>query len=679
MVKCVRPGQDRAIPPKQRCRTAAKWNSHFIASLRPPSIPPELPVNRRSLLKLALFNSTLATFVGRRLSIFGGIDAAQAEEAAAAVHGANPAWRHGLSLFGDLKYPPGFKQFDYVNGNAPKGGVVRMIAVGTFDNFNRAIADVKGSLAAGFNLIYDTLLSAAQDEISTEYGLLAEAVRYPDDHSSVSYRLRAAAKWHDGTPVTADDVIFSFEAFKKYSPVSASYYRHVIKAEKTGEREITFTFDGPGNRELPQIVGQLMVLPKAWWEGTDKDGKKRNIGETMLEPPLGSGPYRIKEFSPGRNIVYERVKDYWGAGINVNIGQNNFDELHYEYFRDTTVALEAFKADAIDWRTENSAKNWATAYDFPAVADKRVVLEEFPINNIGIMQAFVLNLRRPKFQDPRVRLAFNYALDFEEMNRQLFYGQYKRISSYFEGTELAASGLPTGRELELLESVRDKIPPEVFKKPYSNPVNGTPAAVRENLREAVRLFKLAGYVVRDQQLVNAKTGEPYTVELLAADPNFERVFLFYKPSLERLGITVTVRTIDASQFENRLRSWDFDIITMSWPETLSPGNEQRDYWGSQAADQPGSNNLAGIKNPAVDAMINEIVFAKSRADLEAATKALDRILLWNFYTVPQWTYRKVRTARWDRFGHPDPMPKYGAAAFPNVWWWDAAKAAKTGS
>jgi microcin C transport system substrate-binding protein len=305
-----------------------------------------------------------------------------------------------------------------------------------------------------------------------------------------------------------------------------------------------------------------------------------------------------------------------------------------------------------------------------------VVLEEFPIRNTGVMQGFAFNIRREKFQDPRVRVAFNYAFDFEEMNKQIFYGQYKRIASYFEGTELASSGLPTGRELELLETVRDKVPPELFQKPYTNPVNGSPDKVRSNLREALRLFKEAGYEVRDQQLVNVKTGEQFTVEFLAEDPAFERVFLFYKPSLERVGMNLTVRTVDVPQFENRLRSWDFDIITNGWPESLVPGNEQRGFWGSQAADQPGSDNLIGIKNPAVDAMIEQIIFAKNRADLEAATHALDRILLWNFYVVPQWTYGKVRTARWDRFGRPEPMPKYGAAAFPLVWWWDAARAAK---
>jgi microcin C transport system substrate-binding protein len=295
------------------------------------------------------------------------------------------------------------------------------------------------------------------------------------------------------------------------------------------------------------------------------------------------------------------------------------------------------------------------------------------------MQAFAFNTRRAKFQDPRVRLAFNFAFDFEEMNKQIFFGQYKRIASYFQGTELASSGLPAGRELEILETVRDNVPAEVFTTVYSNPVGGNPQAVRGNLREAVRLFKEAGYEIRNERLVNGKTGEPYTIEFLADDPSFERVFLFYKPSLDRLGVGVTVRTVDDAQYENRLRSRDFDVITASWGESLSPGNEQRGYWGSQAADQPGSLNLVGIKNPAVDAMIDQVIFAKSRDDLVAATRALDRVLLWNHYVVPQWTYGKVRSARWDRFGRPDPLPKYGASGFPMVWWWDADKAAKTGS
>ena len=623
-------------------------------------------MNRRSLL-----TSALVVLAGARVSLADWITTAQAQ-------GAAPVWRHGLTKFGELKYPVGFKQFDYVNANAFKGGAASQIALGTFDNFNMVVTGVKGTLAQGIDLLYDTLLVPALDEVASVYGLLAEAVSYPDDFSSATFRLRAEAKWQDGNPVTPEDVIFSFNAFKKLSPQAGASYRHVVKGEKTGDREVTFVFDTTGNRELPQVLGQLTILPKHWWEGTDKDGKQRNIEDTTLEPPLGSGVYKIKEFSAAHNIVYERVKNYWGRNVNVNIGRDNFDELKFEYFRDATVAIEAFKGDLVDWRMENSAKNWATAYEFPAVSEKRVILEEFPINNVGLMQAFAINLRRNKFKDPRVRLAFNYAFDFEEMNKKIFFGQYKRIASYFEGTELAATGLPGPKELELLEPMRDKVPPEVFTKPYSNPVNGDPNAVRNNLREALRLFKEAGYEVRNQQIVNAKSGEPFEVEFLANAPLFERVFLFYKPSLESLGITVSVRTVDQAHYENRLRGWDFDIVTFAWGQSLLPGNEQRGYWGSQAADQPGYDNILGIKNPAVDEMITKIIMAKTRDDLVAATKALDRILLWNQYVVPQWGYAKLRTARWNRFGRPDPLPKYGMSAFPTVWWWDADRAAKTG-
>ena len=488
--------------------------------------------------------------------------------------------------------------------------------------------------------------------------------------------MNAKARWHDGKPVTPDDVIFSFETFKKNSPFYGAYYRHVVKIEETAERDITFTFDGPGNRELPQIVGQLPVLPKHWWEGTDKSGKKRDVTQTTLEPPLSSGPYRIKEFQPGRSIAYEKVDNYWGKDLNVIIGTRNFQIIRFEYFRDNTVALEAFKGDQVDWRTENSAKEWATAYDFPAVREKKVVLEEFPINDRGAMQAFAFNIRRDKFKDPRVRRAFNFAFDFEEMNRTIFFGKYTRIASYFEGTELAARGVPSGKELEILETVRDKVPADLFTKPYTNPVGGNPQAVRDNLRQALALFREAGYEIKDTKLVEAKTGAQFTVEFLVDDPQTQRFVLFYKPSLERLGMTVSVRVVDSAQYENRLRQWDFDIIVASWGQSLSPGNEQRDFWSSAAADRPGSRNLVGIKNAAVDQLIERVIFTKDRDDLVAATKALDRVLLWNFYVVPQWTYGKQRTARWDRFARPQNMPKYGAAAFPTVWWWDAEKAAK---
>ena len=600
------------------------------------------------------------------------IDAAQAQSATGELQ-----WRHALSLFGDIKYPADFTRFDYVNPNAPKGGVARMISIGTFDNFNMAVAGIKGSLAPAATLIYETLMTKSQDEVVTEYGLLAEAAAHPDDFSSVTYRLRKEARWHDGKPVTSDDVIFSFEVLKQYSPMYASYYKHVVKAEKSGERDIKFTFDGPGNRELPTIVGELSVLPKHYWQGTDSQGRKRDISATTLEPPLGSGPYRIKEFVAGRSVVLERVKDYWGAKIPPQVGINNFDELRFEFFRDNLVALEAFKADQADWISENSAKQWATAYEFPAIADKRVVKEEFKINDSGRMQAFILNLRRDQFKDARLRRAFNYAFDFEEMNKQLFYSQYKRINSYFEGTELASSGLPEGKELQILEAMRDKVPADVFTTPYKNPVGGNPEAVRANLRESARLLKEAGFQVRDQKLVDS-AGKPVTVEILVQDPSAERIALFFKPSLERIGVATSIRVADDAQYQNRIRSFDFDMIIDQWGESLSPGNEQREFWGSQAAMQPGSRNTIGIQNPAVDALIEQVIYAKDREQLVAATRAMDRVLLWNFYVVPQFTYGFSRYARWDRFSHAEPLPKYGRSGLPSLWWYDAEKAARIG-
>jgi microcin C transport system substrate-binding protein len=629
-----------------------------------------LALTRRHLLQSGAFAA-----IAPALGSAAGLPAIGSAHAQSAPDGL--AWRHALSLFGDIKYPADFKRFDYVNPDAPKGGVVRMISIGTFDNFNIAVMGVKGSIAPAATMINETLMARSQDEIVTEYGLLAEGAAHPDDFAWVVYRLREEARWHDGKPVTPEDVIFSIDALKKYSPMYASYYRHVVKTEKTGDRDVKFSFDATGNRELPTIVGELPVLPRHYWEGVDGQGNKRDISATTLEPPLGSGPYRIKEFVAGRSIKLERVKDYWGASHPTQIGQNNFDELSFELFRDNQVALEAFKADQADWIAENSAKQWATAYDFPAVAEKRVVKEQFPINDSGRMQAFAINLRRDQFKDTRLRRAFNYAYDFEEMNKQLFYGQYQRINSYFEGTDLASSGLPEGQELQILETVRDKVPAEVFTERYTNPVGGSPEAVRANLRESMKLLKDAGYEIRDHKLVDA-AGKPVTVEILVSDPATERMALFYKPSLERIGVTASVRVVDDAQYENRLRAFDFDMIIDQWGESLSPGNEQREFWGSQAADVSGSKNTVGIKNPAVDALIDRVIFAKDRAELVAATKALDRVLLWNFYVVPQFTYPFSRYARWDRFSHAEPLPKYGHAGLPSLWWFDAEKAAKIG-
>jgi microcin C transport system substrate-binding protein len=589
---------------------------------------------------------------------------------------APPPWRHSIALLGSPRYEAGFAHFDYVNPAAPKGGTVRLGVLGTFDSFNTVVALVKGQPEQQAFLVYDRLTTPSLDEVATDYGLVAEAVRYPDDYSSVTYRLRAEARWHDGSPLTADDVVYSFQVLKTHNAYYATYWRNVEKAEKTGEREVTFTFSQSGNRELPQIVGQLQVLPKHWWEGTGPNGRKRDITETTLEPPLGSGPYRLKSFEAGRGAVYERVDSYWGRDLAVNRGLYNFEEVRTEYYRDANVLLEAFKADRIDFRVEGNAKEWATAYDFSARRDGRVLLEEFPIKGQGGMQFFALNLRRDKFKDERVRRAFNLALDFETINRNLFFGRYERSGSFFYGTELAASGLPQGQERAILESVKDKVPAEVFTTPYTNPVNDTPQKVRDNLREAVRLLGEAGYELKDGRLVSKATGAPFSIEYLGYDPASERFLVPYESALKRIGIAVTVRLVDATQYENRLSTFDFDMTTGSLTQSLSPGNDQRDNYGSAAADRPGSSNLPGIKDAGVDALIERVIYAKDRAELVAAARALDRVLLAHHYVVPHWTYPFERTARWDRFGRPAKMPEYGQSAFPSLWWYDTAKAEK---
>jgi microcin C transport system substrate-binding protein len=583
-----------------------------------------------------------------------------------------------VSLLGDLKYPETFQHFDYVDPDAPKGGTVRLSTAGSFDSFN--FVPPKGVVGAGVGYLYQSLMASALDEASTQYGEIADAVRFPADYSSATYRLNPKARWHDGKPITPEDVVWSFETLKANNPQQAFYYKNVTKAEATGNHEVTFTFEKAGNRELPQIIGQLLVLPKHWWTGTDASGKARDVTATTLEPPLGSGPYRIKGFTPGRSIVYGRVEDWWGADLPTARGSYNFDEVRFEYFLDRDVMREAFKGDAFDFRVENVAKDWATSYDIPAVREGRIVKQEFPDTSSGRMQAFAFNLRRDKFRDPRVRRAFNEAFDFEEMNKTLFFGLYTRIDSYFAGLDLASSGSPQGKELEILESVRDKVPPEVFTTPYKNPVNASNEERRANLRNAVRLLKEAGWEVRDRRLVNAASGEAMTVEILLDNPAFERIALVYKQSLERLGIGVTIRTVDSAQFQKRQDDRDFDLIIYGQGQSQSPGNEQREYWGSDAADRPGSANIPGIKDPAVDALIDRVVYARDREELVAATKALDRVLMAGSYVVPMWRSATIRTLRWDRFASPKTLPSQSlTGGFPDVWWYDATRAAKVGA
>jgi microcin C transport system substrate-binding protein len=583
-------------------------------------------------------------------------------------------WRHATSLNEEPKYPPDFKRFDYVNPDAPKGGLLRLSGTGGFDTLNPILA--KGNPAPGLGFVYETLMTSALDEVSAMYGLVADAMRYPDDFSSVTFRLRPEARWHDGEPITAEDVVWTFEKLVEHNPSQKFYYQHVTKAEVTGEHEVTFTFDETGNRELPHIVGQLLVLPKHWWEGKDAQGRQRNIGASTLEPPLGSGPYRVDRVVPGKTISFRRVEDYWAKDLPVAVGTDNFDELRYEIFLDDTVEFEAFKADVFDWRSENSAKRWATQYDFPAVAKGYVVKEELDnaYRDNGVMVGFVPNLRRDLFKDIRVRRALNHAFDFETLRSTLFYGQYERIDSFFYGTPLAASGLPEGQELQMLEPLKDKVPPEVFAAPYVNPVGGSPDKERENLRKALSLLQEAGYRLDGGKLVD-QSGRQLSFELLLNGPTIEAVALAYQASLKKIGIDMQVRSIDTPQWINRVRSRDFDMIYTGWAQSLSPGNEQLDFWGSGAADSESSRNYGGIKDPAVDALIQKMLFTKDRDELVAVTHALDRVLMANQYVIPSYALRFSRIARWDRFDRPAKLPEY-SVGFPTVWWWDEAKAAR---
>ncbi len=613
-------------------------------------------ISRRTILKLAGLTP---------LAKISGISLAQAQDR---------QFRHALTLFDDVKYGPDFKNFDYVNPAAPKGGRLRLSAVGSFDSLNPYT--FKGD--PGPATTNETLLTSALDEPSTEYGLVAESVWFPEDWSSVVYRLRPEARFHDGQPMAPEDVIWSMQALRDSHPFYNSYYKNVTTVEKTGAHEVTFTFSQKGNRELPLITGQIPVLPKHWWTGKDASGKQRNIQETTMEVPLGSGPYKVADVKSGASISLRRVEDYWAKDLPVNVGQDNFDEIEYIYFRDANVVLEAFKGDQYDYRLENSSKDWATGYDFPALKDGRCIKEEITLKQVEGMQSYVLNLRRVKFQDVRVRKALNYAFDFEWSNTNLFYGQYKRSRSFFNNSEMEAKGLPSPEELALLEPLKDQLPAEVFTTEYTNPVSNNSTERRKNLREASRLLAEAGWNVTqdgNKSVLKNAAGERLDVEFLLDSPTFERITLPYQQQLELLGIGVRIKTVDGAQYERQTQTFDYDIIVGNWGQSLSPGNEQRDFWGTASADSKGSRNYVGIKNPAIDKLIEAVIFSQDRAGLTTACKALDRALIWNHYVVPHWYVPYERTARWDRFGKPDKLPDY-AIGFPTIWWWDEERAKK---
>ena len=564
---------------------------------------------------------------------------------------------HALAMHGQPKYPAGFHHFDYVNPDAPKGGEIRLAEIGGWDSLNPFI--VKGEPPAGADLPFETLMVDSADEAFSAYGLLAESVEVPADRSWVVFNLRPEARWHDSKPVTADDVIFSFDLLKaKGHPRFRFYYAAVAKAEKLGERRVKFSFKPGDNRELPLILGQLPVLPRHYWKG-------RDFAVTTLDPPLGSGPYKVASFETGRTITYERVKEYWGANLAVRRGENNFDRIRYDSYRDSTVALEAFKAGEYDWRLENEAKKWATAYtDWAGLKDGRGRKEALANQRPAGMQAYAFNLRRSLFQDARVRRALTYAFDFEWTNQTLFYGQYKRTGSYFANSELAAEGLPGSAELAVLEPLRAQIPPEVFTTVYHPPATEGDGNVRPNLRRAMALLEEAGWRVEEGKLV--KDGQPFTFEILLVQPTWERITLPFVRNLARLGIEASVRTVDTAQYKNRVDHYDFDMIVHVWGESLSPGNEQAGFWGSESADEPGGQNILGIKNPAVDTLVEQIIAAPDRESLVARTRALDRVLLWNHYVIPHWHLGLDRLVWWDKFGQPAVVPGRGVQLM--TWW-----------
>jgi microcin C transport system substrate-binding protein len=571
---------------------------------------------------------------------------------------------HALSLIGTPKFPADYPHFDWVNPDAPKGGTLRQQVTGTFDNLNPFT--IKGDTAAGMGELFDTLMAPSPDEPATQYGLIAEWASYPDDYSSVTFKIRDGAKFHDGSPITPEDVIYSLEAMKEADPRRKLYWKNVVKGEKTGEREVTFFFDVKGNRELPFITGELMVMSKAYWTGRNANGELRDVTKTTLEPPVGSGPYRIKSFEAGRRIVLERVKDYWALGLPVVKGQSNFDEIVFVYFLDDTAPFEEFKAGRIDIWPESSAANWANRYAFDAAKSGQVKKELLPHKRVAGMQAFVFNTRRTQFQDVRVRKALGLTFNFEAANKNRFYGAYIRAQSYFDNSEFAAKGLPEGRELEILNTVKDSVPPEVFTTPYATPSAPTDADHRKNMGEAFKLLQAAGWTVKDAQLRDA-AGKTLDAEFLLVQPNFEAVVLPFIADLKKLGVNASVRVVDTSQYKRRGDQHDFDIIVDSFGQSHSPGNEQRDYWGSAAADKEGSNNTIGIKNPAIDKLIDYVIFAKDRDELVSATRALDRVLLWNYYVIPQWYFPYDRVAIWDVFGRPAKLPSQ--LPFSTSAWW----------
>ncbi len=575
--------------------------------------------------------------------------------------------KHAVAMHGEPKYGPDFTHLDYANPDAPKGGTLKQSAIGTFDSLNPFI--VKGSPAAGMqfirsSLIYDSLMQNSLDEPFSLYGIVAESIELPEDRSYVAFNLRPQAKWHDGKPITAEDVKWTFETLReKGSPFFKAYWGDVNKITVESQTRVRFDFAVKGNAELPLIIAEMTILPKHYWEG-------KNFDQTSLTPPLGSGPYKVGKIEPGKSIEYVRNDDYWGKDLPFWKGHNNFDRLVYDYYRDSNIALEAFFAGEYDVREENTAKLWATAYDVPQVKDGRIKMEEIENARPAGMQAFIMNIRKPVFKDVKVREALAYAFDFEWSNKQFAYGTYIRTNSHFENSDLASKGLPEGRELEILNQYKGRIPESVFTVEYKAPVTDGSGNARDNLRKAAQLLDEAGYKTGTDG-IRAKDGLRLEFEILDSNPMFERWVLPFVQNLKRIGVKANFRVIDAAQYQNRMNEYDYDMTIGNFGQSDSPGNEQRDFWGSDKADMPGSRNYIGIKDKAVDEMIEAIIRADSREELVAQVHALDRVLLAGHYVIPMWHYPKWRLAYWTKLQRPENLS--GISPAVSQTWWSAPK------
>ena len=567
---------------------------------------------------------------------------------------------HAIAMHGEPKYDQNFISVEYVSNNAEKGGSIVRSAIGTYDTFNPFT--LKGTSAAGIGLLYESLTVGSSDEAFTEYGLLAKSIEWPDDRSWVTFTLRDEAKWHDGKKITSDDVVWTFNTLmEKGHPFYKYYYGDVSEVIKITENKVKFVFATNTNKELVLIVGQLPVLPKHYWEN-------KNFEETTLDVPIGSGPYKVKSFDAGRSITYELDMDYWGFENNIvpiKVGKDNMGSIRYDYYKDRGVEREAFKSGEIDFFSENTSKEWATGYDIDAVTEGLIKKELIPHENPQGMQAFAFNTRKNIFADKRVRKALSFAFDFEWTNKNLFYGAYKRTDSFFENSELASSGLPSQAELAYLNPYIDQLPKEIFNEEYSNPKTDGSGFIRNELQEATKLLQEAGWKLRDGKLENSN-GEPFEFEILLVSPAFERIVLPFIDNLEKLGINASLRTIDSSQYQKRIESFDFDMVVFTFSQSLSPGNEQRNFWSSGAADTNGSRNIIGIKNNVIDLLIENLINAKDREDLITISRALDRVLLWNYYVIPQWHISAYRVLYWDMFDQPKQKPKYSLGF--DTWW-----------